>query len=149
MPTVACGFDNQPDMLAGVGPTLTIRIGFDESYDPEAVAGEPDIPSSHIPALIDTGASHSCVDSDLARDLSLPVANRKEIAGLHGAATSNVHLAQIYIPGLTLVVDGQFFGARLAAGRHPHLAIIGRDILRRLKMTYDGTTGAVVIERSP
>lgn len=146
MPSVDCGFIGQPDMLARVGPTLAIRIGFDESYDPQRVVGEPDLPPSHIAALIDTGASDSCVDSDLARDLSLPIANRKDIAGLHASAMSNVHLAQLYIPGLNLVIDGQFFGARLASGGHQHLAIIGRDILRHLSMAYDGTTGSVTLE---
>ena len=146
MPSVTCGFDNQPGMLARIGPSVAIRIGFDESYDPTEVVGEPDLPPSRISALIDTGASDSCVDSDLARDLGLPIANRKDIAGLHASAMSNVHLAQVYVPGLNLVIDGQFFGVRLASGGHQHLAIIGRDILRHLRMTYDGTTGSVTLE---
>ena len=57
-----------------------------------------------------------------------------------------MHLAQVHIPNLGIVIYGEFAGAHLTAGGQPHFALIGRNILRRLRMTYDGTTGSVTLE---
>lgn len=148
MPTVACGFDNLPDMLAYRGATLDVRIGLDLSYDANGAA-PPDLGARLFPALIDTGASESGIDSDLADDLRLPIVDRQAIAGVHGKASLNLHIAQIHIPDLDYVARGEFIGVHFSSVGLPYAAIIGRDILRRFKMTYDGTTGAVVIERNP
>ena len=148
MPTVACGFDNQPDMLAYVGATLDIRIGLDLSYEPDGV-NPPDLGAHLFPALIDTGASESGIDAALADDLRLPIVDHQTIAGVHGTASLNLHIAQIHIPNLGYTMRGEFIGVHLTGAGLPYFAIIGRDILRHLAMTYDGTTGSVALEHNP
>ncbi|MCY4309298.1 MAG: hypothetical protein OXC57_13660 [Rhodobacteraceae bacterium] len=60
--------------------------------------------------------SGSCIDSTVAITLNLPIINEQSVAGVHGAGKVNVHLAQIYIPALSFILYGAFFGVHLIAG---------------------------------
>ena len=148
MPTVRCGFDRYPDMLASIGPTLPVQVGLDLAYEPGG-AIRPQLAPDQFPALIDTGAEASCIDAELADTLRLPTVDHQVIAGIHGAAPLNRHLAQMYIPGLDFTMNGRFAGVHLASGGLPYFAIIGRDMLRHLVMIYDGPTGNVSLEHNP
>lgn len=153
MSTVKIGFDNQAGLLSGrdmliqYGPTLPVRIGLDLKYQPSRAAS-PKLPMKQLAALVDTGATESCIDSTLARDLSLPVVDRQTVAGVHGASAVNVHIAQIYVPGLDITVYGRFAGVHLIAGGQPHSALLGRTFLRNVTMMYEGRTGAVTISNN-
>jgi predicted aspartyl protease len=132
------------DMLVSYGPTLPVDIGFDPGYDPE----DPSIPVpgvTGISALVDTGASQSCIDSLLAAQLGLPVVDKIKIAGAGGGQVVNMHLAQVFIPSLNWLVYGLFAGVHLAAGGQSHKALIGRTFLQNFTMTYEGKTGRVTI----
>ena len=149
MPTVKCGFDDQTgqsgrDALILYGPTLWIQIGFDSAFQPIASA-KPNLPPDQHPALVDTGATESCIDSHLALVLNLPVVDRQNVAGVHGADTVNIHLAQIYVPTLNFTVYGRFAGVHLRAGGQPHFALIGRTFLKDFTMRYEGKTGIVTL----
>ena len=148
MPVADCGFDGQPDMLVSIGPTLAVRIGLDTSYDPDR-GNQPNLGPDQFPALIDTGASESCIDASLADNLRLPVVDHQVITGIHGPAAMNMHLAQVHIPHFDFTINGQFAGVHLTSGGLPYYAIIGRDILRRFTMTYNGVTGRVTFESYP
>ena len=141
----SCGFPGRPDDLVAYGPTLPVRIGF----DPASSLGREtmSLPTQLHHALVDTGAFASCIDSHLAAVLNLPIINQQPMAGVHGAANVNVHLAQIEVPSLGLTIRGRFFGVHLTAGGQPHRAIIGRTFLRDMRLSYDGSTGEVILER--
>ena len=148
MPTTNCGFGNQTgqsgrDALALYGPTLWVQIGLDPAFLPGL--SNPDLPPENHPALVDTGATESCIDSALALVLHLPIVDRQEVVGIHGADTVNCHLAQIYVPTLNFTVYGLFAGVPLRAGGQPHFALIGRDFLLNFTMTYEGRTGTVIL----
>ena len=98
-------------------------------------------------ALVDTGAYESCIDSSIATLLKLPVVDRRRVAGAHGAYDVNVHLAQIRIPALDIVQLGMFSGVHLHAGGQRHSALLGRTLLREMKMTYNGKTGSVIMSK--
>ena len=149
MPTTKCGFDDQTgqsgrDVLALYGPTLFVQIGFDPGSRP-IDGSNPNLPPDRHPALVDTGATESCIDSELALVLNLPVVDRQKVAGVHGADTVNVHLAQIHVPSLDFTVYGRFAGVHLRAGGQPHFALIGRTFLQNFTMTYEGRTGNVIL----
>ena len=128
MPTTDCGFDS-PGELALYGPTLVVEIGFDANY--RIGAGiKPELQSGRELALVDTGATESCIDSELAANLNLPIVNRHKLSGVGGVTDVNVHLAQIYIPELAWTIYGRFDGVHLAAGGQPYSALIGRTFLR-------------------
>ena len=150
MPTVSCGFSDSADTpgrdwLAVYGPTLAVEIGFDLLYHPGATNERPHLPTETQSALIDTGASVSCIDFALAQSLGLPLSGRDNVAGVGGVSTVDRHLAQIYIPSLNCTFYGAFSSAYLSAGGQPHQALIGRDFLKNFRMTYEGRTGEVIL----
>ena len=154
MPSTKCGFDNNPAGAPGPillvlhGPTLLVNIGFDEDYQPATqVLPRPGL--TDVRALVDTGASASCIDSGLAADLALPVVDRRRIGGVGGEHEVNVHLAQIHVPTLLFTIYGRFFGVHLEAGGQSHRALLGRDFLYRFLMVYEGHTGTVTISTTP
>jgi hypothetical protein len=155
MPTTKCGFENAPGVsgaqyLVSVGPTLFVHIGFDPNFDPTAKPFKPAaLPADIIWALVDTGALESCIDSDLAMRLNLPVIDRREVSGVHGQREVNVHLAQVHVPSLTFVLHGQFCAVDLAAGGQQHRALIGRTFLQHFTMVYEGRTGTVTLSNDP
>lgn len=153
MPTASCGFSdgaggtNLPGwyLLAVNGPTLSVEIGFDPWYVATPGNLRPSIPTARWPALVDTGASASCIDAALAQSLGLPLSGRDNVAGVGGISPVDRYLAQIYIPSLNWTIYGTFSGAYLSAGGQPHQALIGRDFLKNFRMTYEGRTGEVIL----
>lgn len=149
MPATKVGFDDSGDtlgrdVLVRFGPTLYVQIGFDPAFRPAQI-GRPSLPEIPLPALVDTGATASCIDSALAVQLGLPIVDRGEVAGVQGVSYVNVHLAQIYVPSLNFTVYGTFDGVHLSEGGQPHSALIGRTFLQFFTMTYEGRTGTVTL----
>ena len=150
-----CGFSNIEgipgrETLVRFGPTLEVRVGFDISFwralaTDNAGVAQPVIPSVVFPALVDTGATDSCIDDSLAEQLQLPIVDEIPIVGVGGAHQAQVYLAQIYIPALRIGYSGQVLGAQLSDGGQVHRVLIGRDLLQHLHLVYDGPSGAVNI----
>ena len=150
MPSVECGLSvghsgERAEWLVRNGPTLSVRIGFDPAY--RKGVGTPNLPAEEHPALVDTGALVSCIDSALAANLGLPIVDRQPVSGVHGAHEVNLHLAQINIPTLDFTIIGRFHGVHLTDGGQLHLALLGRTFLNRCTMSYDGFDGRVTIRR--
>jgi predicted aspartyl protease len=151
MAETKCGFDDVPggatgqQLLVAYGPTLLVDIGFDPTFN-SAVVGPPPIPGMKgIQALVDTGATESCIDSLLATQLNLPIVDRRQISGVHGQHTANMHMAQVVVPAVGMRLYGVFAGVDLAAGGQVHRALIGRTFLMHFTMVYEGRTGTVKI----
>ena len=121
-----------------------VDIGFDLNHRLGSAA-PPDLAEKGLGALVDTGATMSCIDSGLAIQLNLPVVDRQTVAGVHGKKEVNLHLAQIYIPSLRFTIYGSFAAVDLIAGGQPHHALIGRTFLKNFTLTYNGRTGEVEI----
>ena len=149
MAQTACGFDDKSgvsgsNLLAHFGPTLFVNIGF----DPKFKLDKPHVPKAGIKgvsALVDTGASTSCIDNILAAELKLPIIDRRQISGSNGNHTANMYLAQIYIPSLNFTIYGSFAGVNLKAGGQDHNALIGRTFLQHFTMVYEGKSGSVTL----
>ena len=133
-----------PFLLWYIGPTLYVEIGYDAQYQAGQI-DRPDLPSELFPALLDTGARESCIDTSLAQDLGLPFEGQKLISGTYGTHLANVYLAQIYIPALDETISGEFYGITMAGGGFYQRALICRDFLLRCVLHYDGRTGEVTI----
>lgn len=107
MPIADCGFpsalpipntDPQQflsgrDALIRVGPTTAVEIGFIPDLfhaDPNVVrqaldsARRQPLSQQLVPALIDTGATESCIDEELAHQLQLPLVDRQQGSGVGG-----------------------------------------------------------------
>jgi predicted aspartyl protease len=155
---VECGFLGLPglvgsprDALVANGPGIIVDIGFDPAILGQVAAELPIQPMpppgvlnvNRVLALIDTGATQSCIDEALAQQLQLPLVNQQNAAGVGGVHILNVYLAYIALPLLGHLQAGLFVGAQLAAGGTAHRALIGRTLLADTLLVYDGRTGSV------
>lgn len=144
MPRVECGIitpdgKHTTDGLIAVGPTILANVS------QPIVDGVPDTKNKSTLFLVDSGASHSCIDAALATELALPVIDRIQIGGVAGAHEHDVVLAQLTIPSIGFVMSGRFAAVHLTAGGQPHEALFGRDFLKHVVMIYDGMHGRVSI----
>ena len=126
------------------GPTVLVEIGFDPVFE-EGDDDRPNIPDDLLPALVDTGATESCVDAALARELNMPLVGRRIVAGIGGGTPVDYFLGQIYVAGLGQTIYGHLAGAHLRTGGQPCYALIGRTFLQHLTLHYEGRTGNVTL----
>ena len=126
------------------GPTLLVEIGFDPAFE-ESEVDRPDIPDDLLPALVDTGATESCVDARLARELNMPLVGRRTVSGIGGDTQVDYFLGQIYVAGLGQTIYGHLAGVHLRNGGQPCYALIGRTFLQNLTLHYEGRTGNVTL----
>jgi len=151
-------FGSQQDWMAAHGPGVIAEVGFDPAsfgVAPIPVTGATSAGTSLAPlapdqsltqprqvlALIDTGASTSCIDERLAQSLNLPLVNVVHVGGAGGAHQLNVYLCRLMIPQLNFARVGGFIGAKLLDGGQVHQALIGRDFLAQMILIYDGIKG--------
>lgn len=100
---------------------------------PEAIRGK---------ALIDTGASMSCVAFPVAEKLQLMRIGAVTFRGVEGARKPGESGEQAPIFGAILGIPGlQWMQEVRMVGVQPddlHIAIIGRDLLEHFRLEYDG-----------
>jgi len=96
-------------------------------------------------ALIDTGASVTCIDETAAQQLKLPVVDVVTIGSAsHASAQASVYPISIDIAGLPISIDApRAVGAALAS--QGLLLLIGRDVLQFCTLFYNGITGEITL----
>jgi predicted aspartyl protease len=95
-------------------------------------------------ALIDTGASFTCIDDQAAKDLGLPIIDVASISSAsHAQHQCNVYPVQISIPPMLILQSPRTIGAALAA--QGLLVLIGRDVLQHCLLVYNGGTGSITL----
>ena len=131
----------RPDHAALIefGPSLEVVVS--PFIDPPQTPTEGH--TTH--ALIDTGATQSCIDVQVATSLGLPVVDYVMIAGVTGASRYPLFAARVAIPSLEIFQFGAFAGVELAAGDQPHRVLLGRTFLQGTVMIYDGVRAQVTI----
>ena len=105
------------------------------------------MPQDSRSALIKPGASHNSIDYDLAKQLNLPIIDKKPVSGIHGSAEVEICAAQMFLPHFAFTVYGLFALVRLRAGGQNHDALLGRNLLRHFSFYYDGIEGYVRLMR--
>jgi predicted aspartyl protease len=150
MTQLECGFNSPGNqgvlLLVQSGPTVLVDIGFDTTWT--ATSGTTPNPGiTGVKALVDTGASECCIDQILAANLNLPIVDQRPISGSKGAHMTNMYMAQLCIPALSITQYGVFAGVDLKAGGQIHEALIGRSLLQHFHMEYVGNTGAVTLTK--
>jgi hypothetical protein len=121
------------------GPVVEARIFPDErtflnlSTQPKAL---PRVPKLRM--LVDTGANISALHIDIIQRLQLPLyTERTTVEGAGGPTTLNRYRCVLHLPafgrkGLPIdILEGCFDDS-------PYQGVIGRDVLRYCKLTYDG-----------
>ena len=90
-------------------------------------------------ALIDTGASNTCIDELAAKELGLPVIDiGTMLSATHDKVPCNIYPVLISTPIVNLN-SPRTMGAALAG--QGLLVLIGRDVLARCNLFYNGPIG--------
>lgn len=121
--------------------------------------------------LLDTGAAHVSIDTDVARELNImPMGKKQEVHGFGGGGEVDHYLANLILPVIPFKngkpLAGTFgfrspveawaskdirknhleWGYTTTDGKPLHvIGILGRIILQFTRFTYDGLTGSVEI----
>jgi predicted aspartyl protease len=121
------------------GPVITIEgivIDVIIHREPNA-ATEDGVPDFHESgAMIDTGASDTCVDYRIAHALKLRQIDQRTIGTVGGPVQVAVFLGVLEIPQLQYKKLTRFFAPRIE--RINYSVLIGRSVLREYIFTYDG-----------
>ncbi|MBI3576010.1 MAG: retropepsin-like domain-containing protein [Gammaproteobacteria bacterium] len=130
--------------LAGRGPCVQVQVGVAQLIAQQLLQQGKVVPQPAPGlALIDTGASTTCIDDAVAQALGLPVTNVVQVASAsHASTPQNVHPAQIEFIGLPLAIAApNAIVAPLAA--QGLIALIGRDVLQHCTLFYNGPAGSI------
>lgn len=122
------------------GPILQVSVTIEQNAGKGLVAQGKTlpVPKSGL-ALIDTGASSTCIDEQTAKDLGLPVIDVANMqSASHEKHQCNVYPVQIITPIVTLNAP-RAMGAALAS--QGLLVLIGRDVLQNCNLFYNGPMG--------
>jgi len=125
------------------GPIVKVSLSVGQAIAEQirAAGGELPAPVSGL-ALIDTGASATCIDDAAAQTLRLPVIDVVTMTSAsHAATRCNVYPVQIEAIGFPMNINTpRALGAELQA--QGLVMLIGRDVLRHCLLVYNGLTGS-------
>ena len=130
-----------PLALALRGPVVQVTVTIEENAGKGLLAQGKSLPTPKAGlALIDTGATGTCIDDQAARDLSLPVIDvAKMTSATHQDQQCSVYPVQIHIPPALTFNCPRTIGAALAA--QGLLILIWRDVLQQCNLFYNGLVG--------
>lgn len=138
--------DVSSTQLANLGVRLQVEISVDNVTANYFLSQNQQIPQAmKCDALLDTGASCLCIDSSIAQQLKLA---RKGIAAsltANGPRQSNLYAVSISFFGGSLRRYDVIRAADVDLSKQPFKCLIGRDIMRRWHVHYNGQTGTVSI----
>jgi len=127
------------------GPILQVTVTIEANAGKGLVAQGKSLPTPESGlALIDTGATGTCIDDAVAQKLGLPVIDvAKMTSATHKDQECKVYPVQIAIPPALILNSPRTIGAALAP--QGLLVLIGRDVLRNCTLFYNGPTGQFTI----
>ncbi len=125
------------------GPIVQVNVSLEQSFAQGLLSqGKPIPPAESGFALIDTGASHTCIDDEVAKRLNLPVIDVAMMTSAsHTATQQSIYPVQIDIIGMVGIASPRTMGANLAP--QGLLLLIGRDVLMHGLLIYNGATGQI------
>jgi hypothetical protein len=151
-------FGNTPDgrqhitpvMLAQHGPIIDVTISIPQPLAELYTQQNKTIPSPIAGiGLIDTGATRSCVDTVIMKQLGVHPIGIATSGTAAGPVNHSLYPAHFTFPAAKIEIDfASVVGVNLtgqeAGGKHI-VALIGRDVLAMGIFVYNGHTGAFTI----
>jgi len=128
------------------GPIVQVAVTLAEAMVAAlAQQGKPTPPSVNGLALLDTGASSTCIDDEEAQKMALPVIGVGSMSSAsHAKTSSNIYPVQIEVTGFPIRFQSpRTMGAALK--EHGLLMLIGRDLLMHCVLIYNGATGQITL----
>ena len=133
-----------PQVLQQRGPCVQVSVGLALPVAQQLQQQGQTVPAPVSGwALLDTGASVTCIDDAAAGQLQLPVIDVTKIASAsHAATESNVYPIHLEFIGTAIEFSvPRAYGATLTA--HGLLLLVGRDVLRHGTLHYNGLSGEI------
>jgi len=142
-----------PYVSLGVcGPAVPVEISLPSDQAKKIAAAGQVVPASVVGfALIDTGASASCVDVSVGQKLGLSAINQLTVHTPSGLDKQSVFAVRMDFPGGRLAALDPWFvlGSQLASlgviPGAPLVALLGRDYLGGRMLVYNGPMGGWLI----
>ena len=136
------------------GPLFNAAVCVSEARRTALQAANQPIPNWHsIRALLDTGASHTCLDPSVLTALGIPPHSTIQV--LTPSTGNTPHQTEVYdvailIPGATQTDPPHILPTIAVAGcdllqAQGYHALIGRDILSRWVVHYNGPAGLFTV----
>ena len=137
MPSLSGRFDRETGIIVQIGATAA------GSFGPLADEGQAQVPVIRLfSALVDTGASCTCLSQSIVRDLGLSAVGKTEVQAAGGTHSANVYLVDLLLVyGAQQIVIPNIQVTEFNIGAEaPFQALLGRDVLGDgvLTMSFDG-----------
>ncbi len=135
-----------PVGLAALGAVLQVEVNLPQPLMDLLAQQGKTIPSPAIgQAIIDTGASMTCVDENIMTSLGINPVGLVSLGTAAGQVQRPLFPARVFFPEPKLVVDLSRVVAVDLTGQNIQgqkmIALVGRDILRACQFIYDGSGG--------
>jgi len=130
--------------LAVNGAILQVQVSIPAAYG--QAGGSGGAPQTFT-AMIDSGASISCINIGAAQQLGLPQVSSTQLGGVGGSSEAPIYAAALVLPEYNVTVDP----VQIAGVGNPLPGVdmlIGRDILRMLDFDYRGSEGKFTITQT-
>ncbi len=133
-------------LLRNAGLLLQIVISQPDALTASLVGKNEPVPSSEAGvALIDTGASISCVHEPVALALGLQPTGTMMLGGAAGSKEHNQYQVKASFPGSPLPdLELNVVGVNLE-GQNNKIALVGMDILHQCVLIYNGPQGSFTL----
>ncbi len=129
-------FPNKVPDLISLGPVLEVVIFPPQPVFAQLKKENKPVPNKQVLALIDTGASGSCIDDSIAKILGLIARDIVEVGTPAGRVKQPVYDLGIGMPLANNIFPVLACGANMIG--QPYQALIGRDILHHCTLIYNG-----------
>jgi len=132
-----------PEKLQAKGPVLQVEISIPTTLAEELTKNATPLPQPFEGlALIDTGASATCVEGTVLTNLNIPIINSIPVSTPDGECKQNVYPCKISFPGTPIppLDFNSVLGSNLKG--FDCIALIGRDVLSKFQLVYNGVEGA-------
>lgn len=130
------------EILQSKGPILDAEIRLPENVS--LLRGHQQTYQTR--ALIDTGATNTCISSAAAKALSLNPIHQIQLRGVNGVVPANVYVIDLTFPGSNILIKGLKVTEAKQLKEPAFDMLLGRDVLSNFLFVYDGGTGAIGLE---
>jgi Aspartyl protease len=131
MPCLSAKYDPK------IGPLINVALLPPGSFKPGT-----QLKASGFPALIDTGASGSCISPDVATQLHLTQIGKRPMISATHETPMNIYLVDLILPfgGTAIALNSVQVSEFHTPTNSPFKVIIGRDIICKgtLTISFDG-----------